>query len=180
MEAYLASPYVTPGQARDRGTASGTRGQGGNRRYSIRFSDPWDPADQRGSLRAILGSAQATASRLGLPFRASVFRRLGEDGRFVAEGLPQGTLSLGVEAARASDLMAARTWLEGAALAAPDRIEEALNRRVAGCAREPVPRDPQIGVSSGPLLGLYRVSDDMSLARRLRKPCARREDTSAR
>ena len=78
----------------------------------------------------------------------------------MAEGLPRGQLSLGVEAARASDLMVARTWLEGAALAAPDRIEEALNRRVAGCAREPVPRDPQIGVSSGPLLALYRVSDD--------------------
>ena len=67
---------------------------------------------------------------------------------------------LGVEAARASDLMVARRWLEGAALAAPDKIDEALNRRVAGCAREPVPRDPQIGVSSGPLLALYRVSDD--------------------
>jgi len=49
-----------------------------------------------------------------------------------------------------------------AALAAPGKIEEALNRRVAGCAREPVPRDPQIGVSSGPLLALYRVSDDMA------------------
>ena len=80
----------------------------------------------------------------------------------MAEGLPRGQLSLGVEAARASDLMAARRWLEGAALAAPNKIEEALNRRVAGCAREPVPRDPQIGVSSGPLLALYRVSDDMA------------------
>ena len=161
MEAYLASPYVTPGRLgiEARRLALGVRAAAG---VFEPFSDPWDPADQRGSLRAILGSAQATASRLGLPFRASVFRRIGDDGRFVAEGLPQGTLSLGVEAARAADLMAARTWLEGAALAAPDRIEEALNRRVAGCAREPVPRDPRIGVSSGPLLALYRVSDDMT------------------
>ena len=91
-----------------------------------------------------------------------MFRVAGDDGRFVAEGLPRGQLSLGVEAARAADLMVARRWLEGAALAAPDKIEEALNRRVAGCAREPIPRDPQIGVSSGPLLALYRVSDDMT------------------
>ena len=161
MEAYLAAPFVTPGRLgiEARRLALGVRAATG---IFEPISDPWDPADQRSSLRAILGSAQATASRLGLPFRASVFRRTGDDGRFVAEGLPRGPLSLGVEAARASDLMAARTWLEGAALAAPDRIEEALNRRVAGCPREPVPRDPQIGVSSGPLLGLYRVSDDMT------------------
>ena len=161
MEAYLASPFVTPGRLgiEARRLALGVKAATG---VFEPLSDPWDPADQRGSLRAILSSAQATASRLGLPFRASVFRRAGDDGRFVAENLPRGTLSLGVETARASDLMVARTWLEGAALAAPDKIEEALNRRVAGCAREPVPRDPQIGVSSGPLLALYRVSDDMA------------------
>ena len=159
MEAYLASPFVTPGRLgiEARRLALGVRAAAG---VFEPLSDPWDPADQRGSLRTILGSAQATASRLGLAFRASVFRVAGDDGRFVAEGLPRGQLSLGVEAARAADLMVARRWLEGAALAAPDRIEEALNRRVAGCAREPVPRDPQIGVSSGPLLALYRVSDD--------------------
>ena len=161
VEAYLASPFVTPGRLgiEARRLALGVRAAAG---VFEPLSDPWDPADQRGSLRAILGSAERTASRLGLPFRASVFRDVGDDGRFVAEGLPRGSLSLGVEAARASDLTAARTWLEGAALAAPDRIEEALNRRVAGCPREPVPRDPQIGVSSGPLLALYRVSDDMT------------------
>ena len=161
MEAYLASPFVTPGRLgiEARRLALGVRAAAG---VFDPLSDPWNPADQRGSLRTILGSAQATASRLGLPFRASVFRVVGDDGRFVAEGLPRGQLSLGVEAARASDLMAARRWLEGAALAAPDKIEEALNRRVAGCAREPVPRDPQIGVSSGPLLALYRVSDDIA------------------
>lgn len=159
MEAYLASPFVTPGRLgiEARRLALGVRAAAG---VFEPLSDPWDPADQRGSLRAILASAQATASRLGLPFRASVFRVAGDDGRFLAEDLPRGQLSLGVEAARAADLMVARRWLEGAALAAPDRIEEALNRRVAGCAREPVPRDPQIGVSSGPLLALYRVSDD--------------------
>ena len=159
MEAYLASPFVTPGRLgiEARRLALGVRAAAG---VFEPLSDPWDPADQRGSLRTILASAQATASRLGLPFRASVFRVVGDGGRFVAEGLPRGQLSLGVEAARASDLMVARRWLEGAALAAPDKIEEALNRRVAGCSREPVPRDPQIGVSSGPLLALYRVSDD--------------------
>ena len=159
MEAYLASPFVTPGKLgiEARRLALGVRATAG---VFEPLADAWDPADQRGSLRTILGAAQATASRLGLPFRANVFRVAGEEGRFVAEGLPRGQLSLGVEAARAADLMVARRWLEGAALAAPEKIDEALNRRVAGCAREPVPRDPQIGVSSGPLLALYRVSDD--------------------
>ena len=163
LEAYLAAPFVTPGRLgiEARRLALGVRGAAG---VFEPLADVWDPADQRGSLRAILARAEATAASLGLPFRVSVFRPRDEDDArmLVVEGIPRGAVLLGVEASRPSDLLAARAWLEGAALAAPERIEEALSRRVGGCAREPVRRDPQIGVSSGPLLALYRVADDMS------------------
>lgn len=122
----------------------------------------WDPADQRGSVRRLLYAAESAASGIGLPFRASLFRRVDDSDVMVVTGMPADTLLLAIEAARPPDLLAARSWFEGAALAAPDRIQEALTRRVGGCRRHPVERDSRIGVSSGPLLALYHVDADMS------------------
>lgn len=175
LEAYLASPFVTPGRlgVEARRLALGVRAAAG---VFEPLSDPWDPADQRGSLRTILGAAQATASRLGLPFRASVFRVVGDDGRFVAEGLPRGRLSLGVEAARASDLMAARRRRPGRPRqdrgsaqppsgrvcpgAGSARSADRCLQRSAPCA---VPSERRHGLALG-----------------LSEPCARCEDTTTR
>ena len=161
MESLLRAPIVAPGRLALEATrlTLGVRGAAG---VFEPLAHEWDPGDQRGSLRRILHAAESTATALGLPFRAIVLRRDDATGMFVAKGLPTGPLLLGVEASRPADLTMAKGWLEGAAIAAPGRIDEALNRRVVGCARQPVQRDPQIGVASGPLLALYQVGDDMS------------------
>ena len=78
----------------------------------------------------------------------------------MVDDMPPGNLLLVIEVSRPADLIVARSWLDGAALAAPDRIQDALTRRVSGCSRQPVERDATIGVSSGPLLALYQVDDD--------------------
>lgn len=122
----------------------------------------WDPADQRGSMKRIMDAAQDATSGIGLPFRADVFRPT-EDDRVLAVRISHsvsGALLLAIEASRPSDLTAARMWLSGAALASRQRIQEALTRRVTGCARRPVERDARFGVSSGPLLALFRVEED--------------------
>ena len=161
MECLLRAPIVAPGRLGLEAArlALGVRGAAG---VFEPLAHEWEPGDQRGSLRRILHAAESTASALGLPFRAIVLRRDDSTGMFVTGGLPAGPLLLGVEASRPADLTMARSWLEGAAIAAPNRIDEALNRRVVGCARQPVQRDPRIGVASGPLLALYQVGDDMS------------------
>ena len=160
IEALLAAPAVSPGRLGIEALrlALGVRAAAG---VFEQLEEAWDPADQRGAMRRLLYAAETTASGIGLPFRASLFRPGDEDTLRVG-GMPPDTLLLAIEAARPADLIAARTWLEGAALAAPDRIGEALTRRVAGCTRRPVERDPRLGVSSGPLLALYHVEDDMS------------------
>lgn len=161
MEALLAAPAVSPGRLGIEALrlALGVRGAAGEHEP---LEERWDPVDQRGSMRRLLYAAQATASSIGLPFRASLFRPSDIPGVMVVDNMPSDTLLLAIEASRPADLIAARAWLEGAALAAPDRIQEAFNRRVAGCRRSPVERDPRIGVSSGPLLALYRVENDIS------------------
>lgn len=161
MESLLRAPIVAPGRLGLEATrlALGVRGAAG---VFEPLANEWNPGDQRGSLRRILHAAESTASALGLPFRAIVLKRDEATSMFVAGGLPAGPLLLGVEASRPADLTMARGWIEGAAIAAPGRIDEALNRRVVGCARQPVQRDPRIGVASGPLLALYEVGDDMS------------------
>ena len=161
MEALLAAPAVSPSQIGIEALrlALGVRGAAG---VFEPLHEVWDPSDQRGSMRRLLQAAESTASAMGLPFRAYVFRRSERSDVLYVDGVPGGTLLLGVETGRPTDLVAARAWLEGAALAAPDRIDDALTRRVAGCARRPVERDPTIGVSSGPMLALYHVSDDMA------------------
>lgn len=161
LEALLAAPSVPPGRLGLEALrlALGARSAAG---VFQTLDEAWDPADQRGSMRRLLYAAESAASGVGLPFRANLFQRVDGSETIVAHGVPEGALLLAIEASRPADLMAARTWFDGAALAAPDRIQEALTRRVAGCARHPVDRDPRIGVSSGPLLGLYRVDADMS------------------
>ena len=130
-------------------------------RIGHRFEPRWDPADQRGSLRAILAAAEAAAGAVALPFRARLFRSDGEgSGMRTVEGVGSGPVVVAVETARAADLPAARHWLEGAALGAPERIEEALMRRVAGAVRRALDRDPDLGIASGPLVQLYRVEAD--------------------
>lgn len=159
LEAYLASPRVTAGRLglEARRLALGVRAAADEFEP---LAHPWDPGDQRGSLRALLESTRKTASRLGLPFSALVLRREHGKGPFKTTGCPAGDLTIGIETSRATDLPAAKNWFEGAALAAPERVDDALNRRVVGCPREPIGRDSAIGVSAGPLLGLYRVKDD--------------------
>ena len=161
MEALLAAPTVPPGRLGMEALrlALGVRSAAG---VFQALDEAWNPADQRGSMRRLLYEAEAAASGVGLPFRANLFQPIDGSETIVAHGAPEGALLLAIEASSPADLMAARTWFDGAALAAPDRIQEALTRRVAGCARNPVDRDPRIGVSSGPLLGLYRVDADMS------------------
>ena len=160
LEALLAAPAVSPGRLGIEALrlALGVRAATG---VFEQLDHGWDPADQRGSMRRLLYAAESTASGIGLPFRASLFRQTDGD-MLLVEGMPLDTLLLAIEAGRPADLIAARSWLEGAALAAPDRIQEAFSRRVAGCRRNPVERDPRIGVSSGPLLALYQVENDAS------------------
>ena len=159
MEALLAAPAVSPGRLGIEALrlALGVRGAAG---IFEPLDERWDPADQRGSMRRLLYAAEAAASGIGLPFRATLFRKGASDDVLLVEGMPQERLLLAIEASRPADLIAARAWLEGAALAAPDRIQEAFTRRVAGCRRFPVERDSRIGVSSGPLLALYQVDAD--------------------
>lgn len=157
MEALLGAPSVAPwglGVEALR-LALGVRSAAG---VHERIGRPWDPVDQRGSLRRLLHAAETAASGIGLPFRTASFRD--RNGTLLVGEMPPGDLLLVIEVARPADLIAARSWLDGAALAAPDRIEDALARRVSGCARQPVERDATLGVSSGPLLALYQVSDD--------------------
>ena len=159
IEALLAAPAVTPGRIGTEAlrlalTVRGITGE---------FERPghvWDPADQRGSLRRLLGAAEAAASGIGLPFRASVFHPDEARSTFIVDSVPTGDALLAIEASKPADLITARTWLEGAALAAPERIQEALTRRVSGCRRQSVERDPQLGIASSALLGLYRIAFD--------------------
>ena len=161
MEALLAAPAVSPGRLGIEALrlALGVRSAAG---VFEPLADSWDPADQRGSLRRLLYAAESTASGIGLPFRANPFRPSDDGNVLMVDGMPSDALLLAIEASRPADLLAARSWLEGAALAAPDRIQEALTRRVAGCGRRAIERDPRIGVSSGPLLALYHVDGDMA------------------
>lgn len=160
MEALLAAPAVSPARLGVEALrlALGVRAAAG---VLEQLEAAWDPADQRGSMRRLLYASETTASGIGLPFRASPFRR-NEDGLLVVEGMPLDPLLLAIEAGRPADLIAARSWLEGAAMAAPERIQDAFGRRVAGCRRQAIDRDPRIGVSSGPLLALYQVANDAS------------------
>ena len=159
MDALLAAPTVSPGRLGIEALrlALGVRAAAGVFEQLDVF---WDPADQRGSMRRLLFAAESTASGIGLPFRASLFRTTDDSDIIQVEGMPREMLLLAIEASRPADLIAARAWLDGAALAAPDRIQEAFNRRVAGCDRFPVERDPRLGVASGPLLALYQVEND--------------------
>ena len=159
MEALLAAPAVAPGRLGLEALrlALGVRSAAG---IFERLKDTWDPADQRGSIHRLLYAAELAASGVGLPFRASLFRQRGE--LLVVGGMPTGSLVLAIEASHPAELITARAWLDGAALAAPERIQEALTRRVAGCRRHPIERDTRIGVSSGPLLALYHVNPDSS------------------
>lgn len=158
IQALLASPAVSPGRIGIEALrlALGVRG-------AVRIFDQldvaWDAGDQRGSIRRLLYAAEAAASGIGLPFRANAFTPT-DDGMLMVNDMPSEPLLLAIEAARPSDLISARSWFEGAALAAPDRIQDALNRRVAGCSRQPVERDARLGISSGPLLALYNVDND--------------------
>ena len=156
MEALLASPVVSPGRLGIEALrlTLGVRTAAG---IFERLDATWDPADQRGSMRRLLHAAESAASGIGLPFRASIFRTTEAGDTLQVEDVPQGALLLAIEASRPGDLITARTWFEGAALAAPERIGEAFSHRVAGCPRYPLDRDPRTGVSSGPLLALYQV-----------------------
>ena len=156
MEALLAAPAVSPGRLGIEALrlALGVRAAAG---IFERLDATWDPADQRGSMRRLLHAAESAASGIGLPFRASIFRTTEAEEPLLVEDVPRGALLLAIEAPRPGDLITARTWFEGAALAAPERIQEAFSLRVAGCPRHPLDRDPRTGVSSGPLLALYQV-----------------------
>ncbi len=157
IEALLGAPVMSPWGlgAEALRLALGVRAAAG---VFERLQRPWDPADQRGSLRRLLYAAETAASGIGLPFRTVSFRD--QDGILTVGSMPPGNLLLVIEVSRPAELIAARAWLDGAALAAPDRIQDALTRRVSGCGRQPIERDPTIGVSSGPLLALYQVNDD--------------------
>ena len=161
IEAMLAAPSVAPGRIGIEALrlALGVRSAAG---IFGALERPWDPSDQRGSIRRLLQEAETAASGIGLPFRASLFQPVDDNDMLLAKGMPSDALLLAIEATSPADLMAARSWFEGAALAAPDRIQEALTRRVAGCSRHRVERDPRIGVASGPLLALYHVAPDLS------------------
>ncbi len=159
IEALLSAPAVTPGRIGMEALrlTLGVRSAAG---IFEPLGSPWAPADQRGSIRRLLYAAETAASGIGLPFRAAVFQPSdGDPGVLLVDTVPGGLL-LAIEASRPADLIAACSWFDGAALAAPDRIKEALTRRVSGCTRRPVERDPMLGVSSGPLLALYQVDDD--------------------
>lgn len=158
IQAMLAAPTVSPGLIgmESLRLALGVRSAA---RIFEHLDSVWDAADQRNSIRRLLYAAESAVSGIGLPFRASLFVPTG-DGMLSVSGMPADTLVLAIEASRPADLIAARSWLEGAALAAPDRIQDALNRRVAGCSRKQIERDARMGVSTGPLLALYHVDND--------------------
>lgn len=159
MEALLAAPMVSPGRLGIEAVrlALGVRAAIGDFDH---LDAGWDPADQRGSMRRLLYAAESAASGIGLPFRANPFRPIDGGDTLLVEGVPDEALLLAIEASRPGDLIAARTWFEGAALAAPNRLQEAFSLRVAGCPRFPLERDPRTGVASGPLLALYQVEND--------------------
>ena len=161
IEALLVGPSVSPGRIGIEALrlALGVRSAAG---IFGALEEPWDPCDQRGSIRRLLYAAESAASGIGLPFRANLFQSTDDSDLLLARGMPSDALTLAIEATRPADLMAARSWFEGAALAAPDRIQEALARRVAGCARHRIERDSRIGVASGPLLALYSVDPDLT------------------
>jgi len=159
LDAMLAAPTVSPGRLGLEALrlALGVRAAAG---IYERLEGNWDPADQRGSMRRLLYAAQVAASGIGLPFHANPFRMSDGDGALLVDGVPDEVLLLAIEASRPGDLISARAWFDGAALAAPERIQEAFSLRVAGCPRHPLDRDPRTGVSSGPLLALYQVEND--------------------
>ena len=159
MQALLAAPAVSPGRMGIEALrmALGVRAAAG---VFERLDATWDPADQRGAMRRLLYAAESAASGIGLPFRANPFRPTDGGDTLLVEGIPRDPLLLAIEASRAGDLIAARAWFEGAALAAPEHIQEAFSLRVAGCPRFPMERDPRTGVSSGPLLALYQIEND--------------------
>lgn len=161
IEALLAAPFVSPGQLGIEALrlALGVRVAAG---VAEPLDERWDPADQRGSMRRLLYAAESAASGVGVPFRTSPFRPADSGDLLLVDGMPPEGLLLVVETSQPANLISARTWLEGAALAAPDRIQEAFNRRVSGCPRHSIERDPRTGVSSGPLLALYRVENDLA------------------
>ncbi len=161
IDALLAAPAVSASRLGIEALrlTLGVRAAAGN--YD-RLEEVWDPADQRGSMRRLLQAAKDATSGIGLPFRADIFRPT-EDRRVLSVNIAgdiSGALLLAIEASRPPDLIAARSWLGGAALASQQRIHEALTRRVTGCARQPVERDARFGISSGPLLALFRVEED--------------------
>ena len=160
-EALLAAPFVSPGRLGIEALrlALGVRVAAG---VAEPLDERWDPADQRGSMRRLLYAAESAAASVGVPFRTNLFRPAGSGDLLLVNGMPPEGLLLVVEASQPANLISARTWLEGAALAAPDRIQEAFNRRVAGCPRHAIERDPRTGVASGPLLALYRVENDLA------------------
>ena len=161
IESILTAPAVTPGRIGVEALrlALGARTAAGI--FEPLPGAAWNPSDQRGALRDLFRAAEEAAAGVGLPFRSASFQ-MDPDSEGLVVDAPSGTLLLAVEASQPSDLHAARNWLEGAALAAPDRIQSALTRRVGGCTRTPVERDATLGVSSGPLLALYRVEDDFA------------------
>ena len=157
MDAMLRAPVVAPSQIGLEALrlALGVRTAAG---IFDRIEAIWDPGDQRGTIRNLLDAAERAVSGIGLPYRMSSFRS--EDGVLMVRDLPAGVLLMVVEVSRPPDLMVARAWLDGAALAAPDRIREALVRRVSGCTRRSVEREASAGITSGPLIALYQVEDD--------------------
>lgn len=159
LELLLAAPAVSPGRLAIEALrlAIGVCAAAGT---FDSFVHLWDAGDQRGSMRRLLYEAESTASGIGLPFRATPFQSTEAANRLVAAHIPPGPVLLVIEAQRPADLIGARAWLEGASVAAPDRIEEALTRRVAGSRRTAVDRDPHLGVASGPLVALYQLSYD--------------------
>lgn len=156
MEALLAAPAVAPGRLGLEALRMALRVRCAAGIFE-RLEAAWDPADQRGSMRRLLHAAESAAAGIGLPFHASIFRATETGETLQVEDVPRGALLLAIEASRPGDLITARAWFEGAALAAPQRIGEAFSLRVAGCPRHPLDRDPRTGVSSGPLLALYQV-----------------------
>lgn len=161
MEALLGAPVVAPGRLGVEALrlALGVRTAAG---VFESLDGAWQQDDQRGSMRLLLDAATTAASGVGLPFRTNVFSPAPDAPGVLRVDVVPGRLVLAIEASRPADLMSARHWFDGAALTAPDRIQEALTRRVAGCRRRSIQRDPTMGVSSGPLLALYEVEDDLA------------------
>jgi len=161
MESLLACAALVPGQAGTEALKLAIAIRAAAGFFEAMPGPAWRPEDQRASLRKLLQTAEDVASGIGLPFRAAAFQPGNPTGVLVAEAVP-GPLIFSIKAHNSADLDAACDWMEGAALAAPDRIHEAVSRRVAGCRRSPIDRDATIGLSSGPTLALYRVDDDFA------------------